>query len=163
MSTGIIICSKCKREMHQEGQKDVWGKFIWTHCEDKTPRCSEGEAVWPENECEIAGKFCGKDRGERGIDPLDGSNDWLKPAFRKGNMKKKEQKHMIKKSEYIALVGLLSLAKENNKQNMAILAGVLQITGETDEMSGHSGDAVYSTDITADQLLKKLKIKVRSF
>ena len=34
MSYGILMCSKCKREIHQDGPN-----YTWLHCEDKTPIC----------------------------------------------------------------------------------------------------------------------------
>jgi hypothetical protein len=57
MSTGIVICSKCKREVHQVKP----GKLGWIHCEDKTPICNEAGAIYPSNISEIVGKYCGKD------------------------------------------------------------------------------------------------------
>lgn len=68
------------------------------------------------------------------------------------------QKTKITRSEYLQLVGLLTLAKENNKRQADIIAAVIAITGETDDM-GHGNDAVYS-DYSADELLGKLKISV---
>jgi hypothetical protein len=75
---------------------------------------------------------------------------------------KEYKKRMIKKSEYFTLVGLLALAKENNKQNEKILEAVSKITEEKEYDSGHSADAVYGS-LSADELLKKFGIKVRSF
>lgn len=53
MSHGIVICSKCKRELHQDGG--------WFHCEDDTPRCDYGSSEYVENPNDIKGKWCGRD------------------------------------------------------------------------------------------------------
>jgi hypothetical protein len=59
MSWGILICSKCKREIHQDGPD-----HSWTHCEDKTSICDGAGKIYPTSREQIKGKFCGKD--ERG-------------------------------------------------------------------------------------------------
>ena len=41
MSYGIVICSKCKREVHQDGSE-----HSWRHCEDKTAICQNAEDCW---------------------------------------------------------------------------------------------------------------------
>lgn len=74
----------------------------------------------------------------------------------------KKQKRMISKTEYVTLVGLLALAKEHNQQLNTILSAVAKITEEKNELGGHTGDAVYGS-MSANELLKKLGIKVRSF
>ena len=56
MSYGIVICSVCKREVHQDGPNHTW-----THCEDKTPRCEKAHSSYPDNVGEIVGKWCGMD------------------------------------------------------------------------------------------------------
>jgi hypothetical protein len=38
MSSGLVICSKCRRELHQDGIPSQ--EHGWRHCEDKTPRCA---------------------------------------------------------------------------------------------------------------------------
>lgn len=54
MSYGIVICSQCDREVHQE----VTG---WKHCEDGSPRCKGAVSAYPMSTDEILGKWCGKD------------------------------------------------------------------------------------------------------
>ena len=62
MSTGIVICSTCKREVHQDGPFDPkTNAYSWTHCEDKTPRCEGATSDWPVSKDEIKGKWCGAD------------------------------------------------------------------------------------------------------
>ena len=56
MSTGIVICSECKREVHQDGENQTW-----RHCGDKTPRCEGAKSVYPKSRDEIEGKYCGVD------------------------------------------------------------------------------------------------------
>jgi hypothetical protein len=56
MSTGLVICRKCFREVHQDGENRSW-----RHCEDKTPMCPGGSAIYPLSEKYIKGKWCGKD------------------------------------------------------------------------------------------------------
>lgn len=68
------------------------------------------------------------------------------------------EKTKVSKTEYLQLVGLLTLAEAANKKQRDILKAVMAITGETDNC-GHSGDAVYG-DYSADELLEKLGIKV---
>ena len=53
MSWGLVICSKCKREVHQDGP----GK-TWRHCEDKTPRCEGASSDYPTSQAEIVGRAC---------------------------------------------------------------------------------------------------------
>ena len=56
MSTGLVICSICKREVHQDGEN-----HSWRHCEDKTLRCEGASSVYPKSKDEIMGKYCGCD------------------------------------------------------------------------------------------------------
>ena len=57
MSYGMVICSKCKREVHQDGPGQSW-----THCEDKTPRCEGAQSIYPSKDrSELVGKWCAKD------------------------------------------------------------------------------------------------------
>lgn len=56
MSIGLVICSICYREVHQDGPNHTW-----THCEDKSPRCDGASSIYPKNRAEIKGKFCGCD------------------------------------------------------------------------------------------------------
>jgi hypothetical protein len=55
MSYGVVMCGKCGREVHQDGQNHTW-----THCEDKTPICRGFRAVYA-GDGEGVGRFCGKD------------------------------------------------------------------------------------------------------
>lgn len=61
MSTGIVMCSVCHRELHQDGPV-VNGRTTWTHCEDKSPIC-DGAAVQYVigSGVETVGRFCGRD------------------------------------------------------------------------------------------------------
>lgn len=64
MSSGIVICSKCKREVHQDGPRVPSGSFTvatWRHCEDKTPRCAGATSDYPRSVADIVGKWCGAD------------------------------------------------------------------------------------------------------
>lgn len=56
MSYGLLICSKCSREVHQDGDNHTW-----RHCEDKSPICEGARRDYPRNASEIKGKFCGCD------------------------------------------------------------------------------------------------------
>ncbi len=59
MSFGLVICSTCKREVHQDGENHTW-----RHCEDKSPRCEGAVSAYPTDKSGIAGKFCGMDDEE---------------------------------------------------------------------------------------------------
>ena len=67
MSTGIVICSVCSREVHQDGPREWHGKSdpngtaTWRHCEDKTPVCSGAAIAYPESTAQIVGRWCGCD------------------------------------------------------------------------------------------------------
>lgn len=54
MSTGIVVCSVCYREVHQTGGG-------WTHCEYGLPICAGAKPVYPGNVKRIVGKWCGRD------------------------------------------------------------------------------------------------------
>lgn len=56
MSTGLVVCSTCSREIHQDGPGSTW-----LHCEDKSPRCVGASARHPQSIDEIVGKWCGAD------------------------------------------------------------------------------------------------------
>ena len=56
MSTGIIICSICHRELHQQSDRS------WYHCEDATPECKPGQHEYAGKLSRIKGKWCGADR-----------------------------------------------------------------------------------------------------
>lgn len=64
----------------------------------------------------------------------------------------------ITRSQYLQLVGLLTLAARHNRDLRAIEKAALEITKE-DEL-GHTGDAVYGDSHTADSLLERLSITV---
>jgi hypothetical protein len=68
------------------------------------------------------------------------------------------QKKTVTKSEYLQLVGLLTLAKKHNEWLEDLRVAALAITQEADE-HGHTGDAVYG-DYSADMLLDRLNITV---
>lgn len=54
MSMGIVVCSVCNREVHQESSG-------WIHCDDKTPRCAGAVSAYPDSLGAIVGKWCGRD------------------------------------------------------------------------------------------------------
>lgn len=56
MSTGLVVCSICHREIHQDGPD-----HSWRHCEDKTPRCEGASIEYPKTRGEIVGSWCGAD------------------------------------------------------------------------------------------------------
>lgn len=60
MSYGLVICSICRREVHQNPGDNDHG---WHHCENKLPMCVGATAVYPEPGEEPKGKWCGRDRG----------------------------------------------------------------------------------------------------
>jgi len=55
MSTGIVVCSQCKREIHQGFDMG------WFHCEGQTARCQGASSIYPASTHEIIGKWCGID------------------------------------------------------------------------------------------------------
>lgn len=61
MSTGITVCSVCKREAHQDGPRE-WGTVTWRHCEDKTRLCAGAAVAYAPSESAIVGRWCGEDR-----------------------------------------------------------------------------------------------------
>lgn len=64
----------------------------------------------------------------------------------------------ISKADYYKVVGLLSVGQEHIKRAEEI-AEILTKFLEEGEKFGHASDAVYNNE-TADELLKKLDIKV---
>jgi len=68
-------------------------------------------------------------------------------------------KTTITRSEYLQIVGLLTLASEHEKQMAQILVSLGELTGETDPRLGHCCDAIYN-GYTADDLLKKIGLSV---
>ena len=64
MSYGLVICSSCKREVHQTGRIELTSGRIakWIHCEDSSSICGGNSiAIYPKSKEEIVGKFCGRD------------------------------------------------------------------------------------------------------
>jgi len=65
MSSGLVVCSKCKREVHQ-GDAKLFPPKGWYHCigtrwDADTPICEGAKAIWPPSQREINGPFCGVD------------------------------------------------------------------------------------------------------
>jgi len=71
MSTGLVICSVCRREVHQDGPRDEQrGCGTWRHCSrfhGWTPICEGGHATYPNTREEIVGLFCQAD----GLAPVE--------------------------------------------------------------------------------------------
>lgn len=65
----------------------------------------------------------------------------------------------ISRLEYLSLVGLLTLAKEHNRQLKYITEGVQAILKPEAPDDGHGPDAVYC-DYTAERLLELMEITV---
>lgn len=73
MSAGLVICSNCSREVHQDGPRQHnamrckcphdtgWCPAGWRHCEDKTPRCEGASSAYPKQKDYIVGGYCGAD------------------------------------------------------------------------------------------------------
>lgn len=70
MSYGLVICSKCKREVHQSSitvnyrpNLDGTGTISpkWYHCEDGSLICEGAMSKFPKSREEIVGKPCMKD------------------------------------------------------------------------------------------------------
>jgi hypothetical protein len=60
MSTGIVICSVCFRELHQSPNRK------WYHCEDNSLECKEGYHEYAMELKRIKGRWCGADNdGEK--------------------------------------------------------------------------------------------------
>ena len=72
MSTGIVVCSVCHHEVHQNGpdievtgiRGDVYKKGTWTHCAGGpmtpgTPICSNAHPEYPTER--PIGMYCGAD------------------------------------------------------------------------------------------------------
>ena len=47
MSTGIVVCSICRREIRQTGT-ELNPRYGWTHC-DGTDQCKHGERDWAQD------------------------------------------------------------------------------------------------------------------
>ncbi len=64
MSTGLVICTKCRREVHQDGPPmadDPTGRRTWRHCDRGTALCLGASTRFPTGAGEIVGKWCGLD------------------------------------------------------------------------------------------------------
>lgn len=68
MGCGLIVCSSCNREMHQDGSREI--EDGWRHCEDKTPRCGGAHGKYPASRQEIVGRFCGMDDLDGKVAPV---------------------------------------------------------------------------------------------
>jgi hypothetical protein len=75
MSTGIVICSTCHREVHQDGDRDL--RNGWLHCENGLPICIGASAVYPDSVGDIAGRWCGRDAATP-----TGSSESIKSSMR---------------------------------------------------------------------------------
>jgi hypothetical protein len=58
MSYGIVVCSKCNREIHQHTNAK---SRQWYHCEDSTGMCDQADAIYPASMQQVKGNYCGKD------------------------------------------------------------------------------------------------------
>ena len=56
MSTGMVICSVCKREVHQDGPSNI--SRGWQHCEDGSPRCEGASSDYPRRASDVRGAYC---------------------------------------------------------------------------------------------------------
>lgn len=65
MSWGVVACSVCRREVHQNGPEDPKTRTHgWTHCEDGTPRCEGSVSAYlSQLSGEPVGRFCNIDQG----------------------------------------------------------------------------------------------------
>lgn len=65
MSTGLVICSVCGKEVHQDGMRDAaTGKTEWRHCSrfhGWTPLCDGATVMYPHARIQIVGLFCQAD------------------------------------------------------------------------------------------------------
>lgn len=59
MSTGMVICSRCRRELHQWGHQSI--ERGWLHCEDNTPRCEGATSDYPRRAEDVRGEYCEAD------------------------------------------------------------------------------------------------------
>lgn len=64
MSCGIVVCSQCNHEIHQDGDRSI--RNGWRHCEDRSSICIGASAVFPISESSIRGEWCGRDGRDRG-------------------------------------------------------------------------------------------------
>ena len=62
MSTGLVICSACGREVHQNGPSDI--RKGWRHCRfsgEQSSLCTHGEVVYPRFAEDVKGWACQMD------------------------------------------------------------------------------------------------------
>lgn len=69
------------------------------------------------------------------------------------------EKTTISYDDYLRLEGLLTIARDVERQSKAILRNVAKIIGEDPDGDGHAVDAVYN-NYTARELLEKSGITV---
>lgn len=68
----------------------------------------------------------------------------------------------ITQTQYEQLVGLKTLADSLNNQLKLLITAAKEITEEDCELIfGHTDDLIYDDDMTVDELLRRLKIKVK--
>ena len=71
MSYGLVICSTCRKEVHQDGPALTSRAGVsqqppatWRHCSrfhGWTPICEGAKAIYPASRIEIVGLFCQAD------------------------------------------------------------------------------------------------------
>lgn len=62
MSWGLVICNVCRREVHQDGERNIPdGPNQWRHCEDKTPRCDGATSRYLAAGERPTGAYCERD------------------------------------------------------------------------------------------------------
>ena len=59
MSSGLVICSVCHVEVHQDGPTHTWRHCSRFH--NWTPLCEGGKAMYPDTREQISGLFCQAD------------------------------------------------------------------------------------------------------
>jgi len=62
MSSGLVICSACGREVHQTGPREI--RNGWRHCRysgEQTPICAGASADYPRRNEDVKGWACQAD------------------------------------------------------------------------------------------------------
>lgn len=67
-------------------------------------------------------------------------------------------KSSITQTEYVQIVGLLTIAKQHTQMIASIEKSLREIIGQEGD-NGHCSDAIYG-DYTAEELLEKMAVKV---
>lgn len=67
-------------------------------------------------------------------------------------------KKTLTRSEVLQLEGLLTLARNVQRQASELKIAVCELVGEDIDEYGHASDAVYSDGTTARELMRKMKI-----